>query len=818
MKSVIDKIEYKHGAEDLEMSSITKIKKCRICGNTNLVEVLDLGDMVLSGRFLKTGEPDPTCGPLKLVLCHGSEGDDHCGLLQLQHSYNLNEMYGETYGYRSSLSGAMVQHLNEVVNNALSLAKPLKGDAILDIGCNDGTLLGCYKNMGLERYGIDPSSEKFKNEFPEDIHLLIDFFSKDSITKAFGDIKFKIITSIAMFYDLDDPMSFMRDIHDALDVDGIWVTEQSHMATMLDNLAFDTVCHEHLDYYNLKQIKWMAERCDLKILDVEVNTINGASFKVVMARSDSSFPINKDNIDNILEQEETAGFSTLAPYQMFAERIKLFRKKVQCFFDNAKEAGETVIGYGASTKGNVILQYCDITPDDMPSIAEKYELKFGLVTPGSHIPIISEDEARAQKPDYLFVLPWHFRDAIIERESEYLNNGGALVFSLPRFEIVRKNNLASLPHHKSNKTTKYIPWAKPMIFGDENYLVQKALRSTFISDGKYVEQFESDFAAVHGMPKECSITTSNGTTALQMALLGLEIGTGDEVIVPGWAFAAAANMVIACGATPVFVDVNENTWLLNPDKVNECISSKTKAIIVVHTFGNVCDMTRLREISDKHGIVLIEDCAESLFSKINGKLSGTLGDIACYSFQATKTITCGEGGLVLSRDIKLAERMRLIRNHGMTPDRKYWHHVVGYNFRITNLQAAILCAQLSHKEEIISMRKRIFQEYKERLDNIKGLSLQKFNLEIDPVPWAIGVHISPSVYSIDRDEIMHRLQKEGIETRPGFYAMSQQPIYSAPVLEYSEKIAREVILLPMPPDITSDSIDHVCKNFLSALN
>src|SRR5258706_1809918 len=184
---------------------------------------------------MRPGEPDPTDGPLQLVLCHADSGDEHCELLQLAHTYDLGEMYGETYGYRSSLSQTMVDHLQQVVQGAVALARPRPGEAVLDIGCNDGTLLGFYQGMGLKRHGIDPSSGKFRAEYPADVSLLVDFFSKDKVGAAFGAGRDKIVTSIAMFYDLDDPMGFMSDVRDLLAPDGVWVTEQSHMGTMLAN-------------------------------------------------------------------------------------------------------------------------------------------------------------------------------------------------------------------------------------------------------------------------------------------------------------------------------------------------------------------------------------------------------------------------------------------------------------------------------------------------------------------------------------------------------------------------------------------------------
>jgi perosamine synthetase len=258
-------------------------------------------------------------------------------------------------------------------------------------------------------------------------------------------------------------------------------------------------------------------------------------------------------------------------------------------------------------------------------------------------------------------------------------------------------------------------------------------------------------------------------------------------------------MVLACGAKPVFADVTGDTWLLDPLNVEKKISPRTKAIIAVHTYGNVCDMPALKKVVG--GVKLIEDCAESLFSKIDGQYCGTFSDVACFSFQATKMITSGEGGMVLVGDEELLARMRLIHSHGMGR-KKYWHHLVGHNFRLTNLQAALLCAQFKHRNMVINQRGVIFKRYKE---NLSDFTLQRFDERVAPVVWTIGIRIR------DRDDVMQRLAQDGIETRPGFYAFSQQPIYGASPVGNSEDIASSVIVLPMPADIKLEEVDLVCE-------
>lgn len=409
-------------------------KKCRICGNANLVSVLDLGKQYLTGLFPKTKTGFTSSGPLELVKCHGQD-NVCCGLLQLKHTYEPAKMYGENYGYRSGLNRSMVEHLYKKARKIEGLVRLSKGDLVVDIGSNDGTLLKAYPTDKYILVGIDPVGQKFGKYYPPHIQLISDFFSSKIIKKNFGRKKAKIITSIAMFYDLDSPMEFMRQIHEVLADDGVWVFEQSYMPTMLKINAYDTICHEHLEYYGFKQIKWMTDRIGFKIIDIELNEINGGSFSVAVAKSDSVFKENKKKIGKLLEEERRNGLDTLKPYEAFKKKVFKHRDTLLDFIEKVKSEGEVIFGYGASTKGNVILQFCKLTQKDIPFIAEVNKDKFGCLTPGSFIPIISEEEARAKKPDYFMVLPWHFRENIIGREKKFLQSSGRLIFPLPSIEV-----------------------------------------------------------------------------------------------------------------------------------------------------------------------------------------------------------------------------------------------------------------------------------------------------------------------------------------------------------------------------------------------
>jgi len=407
----------------------TEIDACRICGSRNLIEVLSLGEQCLTGVFPKSPTDSLTRGPLELVWCADSE------LLQLKQSYRADEMYGDNYGYRSGLNGSMVRHLTNKARKLERLASLSSGDCIIDIGSNDGTLLTAYP-QGYRKLGVDPTGKKFAAYYPEDVTLIPEFFSAEVVRRYLGKESARLITSIAMFYDLESPLAFVRDVGAVLASDGLWHFEQSYMPSMLRTNSYDTICHEHLEFYSFTVVKNLVETAGLRVVDVETNAINGGSFAVTACRSDAPFRSNAPVIEWMLRQEQDMGLNTPRPYRDFEERVFIHRKNLLDLIGALTADGKTIIGYGASTKGNVLLQFCGLTRSHIPYIAEVNEDKFGCFTPGTNIPIISESDARAMKPDYLFVLPWHFKHSILEREADFLAQGGKVIFPLPEIEII----------------------------------------------------------------------------------------------------------------------------------------------------------------------------------------------------------------------------------------------------------------------------------------------------------------------------------------------------------------------------------------------
>ena len=362
-------------------------------------------------------------------------------------------------------------------------------------------------------------------------------------------------------------------------------------------------------------------------------------------------------------------------------------------------------------------------------------------------------------------------------------------------------------------SSRRIPWAQPDFWGlEEQYLVE-ALRSTWISGGAFVDRFEREVATFSG--SSFALSTSNGTTAIHLVYLSMGLQPGDEVIVPGFCYLAAANIGLQMGVQPVFADVDPDTYCVTAGAIESVMTPRTKLIVAVHTYGNVCEMDEIMSLARSKGVLVLEDAAESFASKYKGQQSGAIAQLGTYSFQASKTITTGEGGMVVTEDEALARKMMLYRSHGVL-GRRYWHELPGHNFRFTNLQAALGCAQLARLDSIIKERKRVHRTYTAALKDVGGVRLQAFRPDVDPVLWALALELDPAAYPQGRDKVIEQLAIEGIETRNGFYAASQLPIYpNCMPLPICERLANNVISLPTFPSLDDRQIEYVTSKLIA---
>ena len=407
-----------------------KIKKCRVCGNTHLITVLNLGDQYLSGIFPKTIDLNMYRGPLELVKCDESSGG--CGHVQLLHTFDLPTMYGDEYGYRSGLNQSMVTHLKEKyekISNDISLQD---NDIVVDIAGNDGTFLGFFPDY-TRRLSIDPTSKKFAKYYKDGVDKVADFFSTEVYKSKFGTEKAKVITSFSMFYDLEDPCEFARQVNEVLDSsNGIWVTEQSYMPEMLRANSFDTVCHEHLSYYGMRQLKYIMDQSNFKIIDFEFNDVNGGSISVVAANKNSNYTECTEKLNNILQTELNEKLNTVEPWEDLKVRIADCKEKFYELIKTCKDSNLKIAALGASTKGNVTLQTWGIDDTIVEVVGDVNPDKDGSYTPGTWIPIASEDKV-LDNYDVFVILPWHFKKFFVNNPKF---KGKTLLFPLPTPQLI----------------------------------------------------------------------------------------------------------------------------------------------------------------------------------------------------------------------------------------------------------------------------------------------------------------------------------------------------------------------------------------------
>ena len=419
------------------------LKLCKICGSENLTDVISLEAQFLSATFVEDNLLEGALASLKvpmtLTLCDTSQNDNGCGLLQLREEVDGDLLY-RRYFYRSSTNSTMVSDLKEVVEDISKKVMLDPGDIVVDIGANDCTMIQFYPDR-VKKVAIEPAKNiDWKNVDPS-VLIVNDYFSAQAFEKSLPGQRVKAFSCCAMFYDLADPNSFVADIKKLLVEDGVWCIQLSYLPLMLENMNFYDICHEHLSYYSIKSLNNLLQRNGLYIFDASKNDVNGGSVRVFIAHIENeevSNRSNRSNVSKLLLEETTMGLENPETYREYYYQMTVLSAKVRQYFDTESAKGNSIVGLGASTKGNILLQFFGITKEMMPYISEINKLKVGLKTLGSDFELVSESFAASLKPSTYFVLPWYFKDEIIARESAFLEAGGHLLFPMPYAHIVTK--------------------------------------------------------------------------------------------------------------------------------------------------------------------------------------------------------------------------------------------------------------------------------------------------------------------------------------------------------------------------------------------
>lgn len=421
------------------MSVISRIiTTCRVCNSPNLIPIFSLGDLYISDFLEESESKEAQKAPMELVLCNAHDGG--CGLLQLKHAVSSEAMY-RRYWYLSGTNVTMTVELNGIAHRVESMTGLKEGDFVMDIGANDGTLLRGYRTKGVQLTGFEPARNLGEYNSAGTTKVINDFFNFSAWQKEFGAAKAKAITAIAMFYDLDDPNTFVADVVRCLDDEGVFVIQQAYLPSMLSMNEVGNICHEHLEYYSMLSLENLLKRHNMEVFDVELNDINGGSFRTYIRHIGRGKTIKVSEgadarLKALRESEALLGLGDRKPYDDFVARVNVIKDKVVGLIKDETQKGKKVYVYGASTKGNTLLQYFGLDNTLIIAAAERNSLKWGKKTVGTNIPIISEEQARKEHPDYFLVLPWHFLKEFREREAEYFKAGGKFIVPMPDFAII----------------------------------------------------------------------------------------------------------------------------------------------------------------------------------------------------------------------------------------------------------------------------------------------------------------------------------------------------------------------------------------------
>ena len=406
-----------------------RINQCRICKSKNLIKLFSLGNLNFTGKFSSPGKKIKK-KPITLIMCK------FCDLVQLAHNYDLKYLYGPDYGYRTGINKTMRNHVKKIAKLLAKKTSLKKNDYVLDIASNDGSLLNYY-NKNIVKCGIDPILKKYKNNYKNIKYAIPSFFSASKI-KSKIKRKFKIITALSVFYDAEDPNKFLSDVKELLMPNGVFLLEFADLASILRFKMFDTICHEHLEYYSSKVIMNLTTQNGLKVFDIKENKINGGSKQYFICLKDSKISTNSKHIKKVLKFENKLKLNKTSTFKRLFKHINRLKKNLNNLIKSIKNKNQNIHGYDASTKGNVILQYFNIDKNKINYIAERNKNKYGLLTPGTNIKIISEKKSRDLSPHYYLVLPWHFRNEILKREKNIIKKGVKFIFPLPKLKIISK--------------------------------------------------------------------------------------------------------------------------------------------------------------------------------------------------------------------------------------------------------------------------------------------------------------------------------------------------------------------------------------------
>ena len=787
---------------------------CRIC-QTEIHPFMSFGKMPIANGFLPQHEfQGEYFFEMQVASC------PVCSMFQLIDQPDARRMFHDHYAFFSGTSKFMAEHFREFANSVQKrYLKNEQDPFVVEIGSNDGIMLKHFAKAGIRHLGIEPSANVAEVAREQGVHTICRFFNEDlarDIVAEHGQADAFLAANVMCH--ISDFRSVLAGIRTLMKPTGVVIFEDPYLGDVLEKTSYDQIYDEHVFLFSLHAISYAFAMEGMELIHVEPQKTHGGSMRYFLAHR-GAHPVS-DEVSRYLEHERKLGIANTKTYEHFRENCERSRENLRTVLSRCKAEGRSVVGYAATSKSTTVLNYCNIGPDLIDYISDTTPLKQGKFTPGTHIPVLSHSEFEEHYPDYAVLFAWNHQQEIFAKEQEFSRQGGRWISFVPEVSVTAikeatsaVKELQSIGTPKPRQVIEPVPdlnskdfgitMAGPWITEHEVKTVLDAVQNGWYYENayKYVEAFQKDFAEYHG--RKHALMTPNCTTSIHLLLTGLGIGEGDEVIVPECTWIASAAPVTYLRATPVFCDIDPLHWCLDPESVRRAITPRTKAIIVVDLFGNMPLMDELRAIADERGIHLIEDAAEALGSTYKGVRAGKFGVGSVFSFHRTKTLTTGEGGMLLLDDTKLYERCSILRDHGRRPGGPmYYNEEVTYKYMPFNMQAALGYAQFQRVGELVARKREIFDGYRQRLEGVPGL---QFNAE--PVDgfnsvWITSIVFDPST-GMTKKRAMEELQKLGVPSRPFFYPLSSLPAYPGAEAQYR---ARN----PVAYDISSRGINLSC--------
>ena len=791
---------------------------CRHCHHPLHHVFVDLGTAPPSNSYLSAKDltkPEKWY-PLRVLVC------EQCWLVQTEDFAQREDLFTADYAYFSSFSASWLSHSERFVNEIVTRLGLTENNHVVEVAANDGYLLQYVKAKGIPCTGIEPTASTADAARKRGVSIVEKFFGvalAESMVASGRQADLMIANNVlAHVPDIND---FVAGFTRLLKSDGVATFEFPHLLQLVHQNQFDTIYHEHFSYLSLTAVQTIFTANGLTIFDVQELETHGGSLRVFAQRSDTTIRPVSHAVNELLEREKNVGVNTIDFYLGFQAKAEKVKDDFLEFLLTAKREGRKVVAYGAAAKGNTLLNFAGVRSDLIEFVVDRNPAKQGKFLPGSRIPIVAEECLETTKPTDIVILPWNLAGEIANQlshagawNSKYITAVRSLAIS--HFPKLSREPSIGNPNATSKKSR--IPYTKPSITELEVVYATDAARNGWGDRCyEYIGRFEDAFRKHLGVKH--AIATSSCTGALHMGMAALGIGPGDEVIMADTNWIATAAPIVHLGAKPVFVDILPDTWCIDPELAEAAITPRTKAIIAVHLYGNLCNMDRLLKIGEKHGISVIEDAAEAIGSVYHGKRAGSMGRFGAFSFHGTKTITTGEGGMFITNDDALYEHVITLSNHGRNRGQKkqFWPDMVGFKYKMSNIQAAIGCAQMERIEGLTQRKREVFREYREHLEKLPGVSMNPEPRGIINGAWMPTVVFAKET-GITRKKLQAAFAAENVDARVFFWPLSSLPMFDPFKSNVkSWDIPERAINLPSYHEISSVDIDRVCRilsNFL----